>query len=69
MNTRECKVLRTNAAAAMVGSIVAILGSSRWDTKVARCWRHWRTFWKRLKVKSPIGISDETALTQLQIVL
>ena len=25
--------------------IVAILGSSRCDTKVARCWRQRRTFW------------------------
>ncbi len=49
--------------------IAAVLGSSRCDTKEVRCWRHWRTFWKRLKVKSPIGISDKTALTQLQIVL
>ena len=42
------------AAAAKVG-IVAMQGSSRWDTKVARCWRERRTFiWRRLKVKSPI---------------
>ena len=40
--------------------IVAILDSSRCDTRVARCWRQRRTFnWTRLKGKSPIGIRGE----------
>ena len=47
-DTRKCEVLRTMVAAAMFG-IVAILGSSRWYTKVARFWRQRRTFiWRRL---------------------
>ena len=37
--------------------IVAILGSSRCDTKVARCWRQKRAFW--LKVKSEINIYQD----------
>ena len=39
--------------------VEAILGSSRCDTDVARCWGQRWTFWTRLKVKSPIWISTQ----------
>ena len=53
-DTREGEVVSTIATAAMVGSVMAILGSNRWNTNVSRRWRQRRTIW--LEMKSTIRI-------------
>ena len=44
-DTREGEAVRAIATAAMVGSVMAILGSNRWNTDVSRIGRQRRTFW------------------------
>ena len=53
-DTRECEAVKTIATAAMVGRVMAILGSNRWNTNAIRVGRQRRTFW--LEMKSTITI-------------